>query len=529
MQLLPGLLPLLPRAGIGIVLLTTFSSLTTRTNKDERFFTPLGNLTQYARGVIFAFVAIVAFRALVFLAAAITLWLTSTRKSRLVARGSIVETPSTPKRTKKSSTQPRDPATTRSPQKTWYEAETSFGWETWKSRMRSRIQDTYELCMIRRGGTGIGMMVDGSYLVVGATNPSPRVNAGMRLVERGTSTAGRGSIEELTDEGHYMTEKKLTEGTVDEMFGTPTTRSTMLKPSQTRPQNPAPSSYQSHSLPPDQGLSTTTMLGSTVPIRTNSQRSAALYAPSSQASQSSHDVFYTPAPSNTPQVGMTPTTERTGMNLGNVSQSTINAMPAPLRSLSDPSRATLPARPESDALGDQPRLSQDSGTEESVTDDSAGLLSSSSRRESSATTDGSTSLMRDRSQSTSSASHGGSRPPSRDRNISAVLSRSRTGSLSSVGQTLTRARSSSINILREGSGAVQGAVRRVRSGTVGDGNGYNRVSDDEGTREYGHGTTQYMYADLIAPAQTLPRRRSKLGLGASPVAGNVPDGSMAGK
>lgn len=396
--------------------------------------------------------------------------------------------------------------------------------------MRSRIQDTYELCMIRRGGTGIGMMVDGSYLVVGATNPSPSVDAGMRLVERGTSTAGRGSIEELKDEGHYMTEKKLTEGAVDELLGTPTSLSTMLKLSQTRPQNPAPSSSQSNSLPLNQALDNHDRLGPTGPIRTNSQRSTALYAPSSQASQSSHDVFYTPAQSNTPQVGMTPSTERTGMNLAAVSQSTIGVLPAPFRNLSDPSRATLPARPESDALGDQPRLSQDSGTE-SITDDSAGLLSSSSIRESSGTTDGSTSLMRGRSQSTSSASHGRSRPPSRDRVVSAVLSRSRTGSLSSVGQTLTRARSSSINILREGSGAVSGAVRRVRSGTVGDGNGYNSVSDDEGTRKSCDSTIRSLFvnADTTASAHTLPRRRSKLGLGTNPVAANLPHETIAGK
>jgi hypothetical protein len=354
--------------------------------------------------------------------------------------------------------------------------------------MRSRIQDTYELCMIRRGGTGIGMMVDGSYLVVGAANPGSRVEPGMRLVERATSTAGRGSIEELTDEGHMMSEKRLSEGVVDKLFGTPTTGSTMLKLSQARPHNPAPSSSQTYSLPSDQDLSSQGKAGPTVPYRTNSQRSNALYAPSSQASQSSHDVFYTPAQGNTPQVGMTPTTERTGMNLGAVSQSTIGGAPIALRSMSDPSRATLPARPESDALGEQPRVSQDSGTEESITDDSAALLSSSSSgRESSAATVGSESLTRGRSRSITSASQGG-RPTSRDRGASGILGRSRTGSLSSVGQTLTRARSSSINILRGGSGTVQGAVRRVRSGTVGDVNGYNRVSDDDGTRELYHPT-----------------------------------------
>lgn len=345
--------------------------------------------------------------------------------------------------------------------------------------MRSRIQDTYELCMIRRGGTGIGMMVDGSYLVVGANNPDPMMNGGMRLVERPLSAAARGSIEELTDEGHIMTEKKMTEGVMDEVVGTPKTGSPFLGTSQARPDNPAPPSFRAGSLLLEQNTTSQSKLGPNAPVRTNSQRSDALYAPSSHASQSSHDAFYTPYQGNTPQVGMTPTTERTGMNLDTVSQSTIGGLPGPLRTLSDPSRATLPARPESDALGNQKRMSQESGTEESVSDDSAALLSS--RRESSATnSDGSNSITKDRSQSTTS----GSRPPSRERGGMGVLSRSRTGSLNSVGQTLTRARSSSINILREGSGAVSGAVRRVRSGTVGDGNVYNRVSDDDGSREF---------------------------------------------
>jgi hypothetical protein len=62
-QMLPGILPLLPRAGIGIVLLTTFSSpSTSRGDKDEKFFNPDGGLNAYAQGVILAFVSVVGFR-----------------------------------------------------------------------------------------------------------------------------------------------------------------------------------------------------------------------------------------------------------------------------------------------------------------------------------------------------------------------------------------------------------------------------------------------------------------------------------
>lgn len=493
-QLLPGLLPLLPRAGIGIVLLTTFSSSASRTDKDERFFTSTGSLTSYARGVILAFVALVGFRVMVFLVSIMVLFVTSARfpRRRSTYKNNVSETPATPKRRRRSSTQPRDPATTRSPQKTWYEAETSFGWDTWRSRMRSRIQDTYELCMIRRGGTGIGMMVDGSYLVLGAPSPSPRPNANIRLVERPISTHGRGSVEELTDQGHRDTARKMDEDTMEELLGTPTTGSTLLKISQTRPANPGPPSSQAHSSPSSHDHpATPSHPGPLIPVRTSSNTSdAGLYAPSSQASQSSHDVFYTPMQGNTPQVGMTPTAEYPGMSVVQSSLATPTPSSAALRGLIDPSRATLPARPESDVMGNQetledpPRISHESGTEGSVTDDSAALLSRSSRRESEATSEGAPDSARSRSQSTTSPGHGGSRPPSRDRAVSAAFSRSRAGSLGTVGQTLTRARSSSITLLREGAGTVQGVVRRARSGTV-DGRPYDPVDGDT-TRESSH-------------------------------------------
>lgn len=485
-QLLPGLLPLLPRAGIAIVLLTTFSSASSsRNNRDERFFTNSGNLTSYARGVALAFAAIVGFRLLIFLLSAITLLVSSAQISQPwygPKTKSAPTTPTTPKRKKKSSLEPRDPATTRSPQKTWYEAETSFGWDGWKARMRSRIQDTYELCMIRKGGTGLGMMVNGSYLIVGHATPSPRVGPGLSLGAKSPDrNDAKGSIEELADHS----EKPLTEEAVDELLGTPTTSSTLLKMSQARPANPAPSSSQSHSSPSNHDHTTPNRQALHEPVRTTSNHSGAgLYAPSSHASQSTQDVFYTPMQSTTPQPGSTPMTERSAMNLNNESRVTLVPGSGPLRSLADPSRATLPARPESDVMGNQELLtdprrhSQASSTEESVTDDSAALLSSSSRRGSEATTDVSPALSRANSHSTSSAGQAESRSPSRNHTVSAILSRSRSASLSNVGHNLTRARSSSITLLKEGSDAVQGVVRRARSGTVGGGNGYSRMEGD---------------------------------------------------
>jgi hypothetical protein len=61
--------------------------------------------------------------------------------------------------------------------------------------------------------------------------------------------------------------------------------------------------------------------------------------------------------------------------------------------------------------------------------------------------------------------------------MTAAVNRSRAGSASSVNHVLTRARSSSITLLREGAGAVQGVVRRARSGTV-DGNAYAEIAGD---------------------------------------------------
>lgn len=281
-----------------------------------------------------------------------------------------------------------------------------------------------------------------------------------------------------------LSEKRLDEEMVDQLLGTPNTGSTLLKLTQKRPDNPAPSSSQSHSSPSTHDNTTPVHSAPALPVRSNSTASRpGLYAPSSSASHSSHDVFYTPGQGSTPMAGTTPTVERTGLNLSHDSATTVAPAATALRALTDPSRVTLPARPESDVMGnvelmaDGRRVSQDSGTEESITDDSAALLSSSSRRESATTSEESPESHGNRSRSTTTTSHHGSRPPSRDRGIPASLSRSRAGSLSSAGHTLTRARSSSITLLREGAGAVQGAVRRARSGTT-DGNAYSRMDGD---------------------------------------------------
>ena len=473
-QTLPGILPLLPRAGIGIVLLTTFSPLSTsRGDKDERFFDPNGGLNAYAHGVILAFVSVVGFRFLIFLISAIVLWLTSARPIRaFFARPARqIETPTTPtKRSSKSSRPPRDPSTTRSPQKTWYEAETSFGWDTWRSRMRARLQDAYELCMIRRSGTGIGSMVDGSYLVVaGRVTPSPGFNNSVRLGSRSVNDGGgQGSVEELVDDGN-MKARAISEGAVDEWLGTPKTGSMAHQP---RPGNPGPPSSNSNST---QNQTTPVQRPLLVSMRTTSNLSVSGVYPSSQAPHSSHDIFYTPASGNTPVV------ERTLPILGLGVQQTASQG---IRNMQDPSRGTLPAIPESDVMGNgnqellsTNRMSQlSTGSDESITDDSAALLSASSRRGSEATT-----TTGDESGTSSRPDSISQDPGSRRSSVSrmvAAVGRSRAGSTASANHVITRARSSSITLLRESAGAVQGVVRRARSGTV-DGNAYNKIEGDD--------------------------------------------------
>jgi hypothetical protein len=162
LQLFPGLVPLLPRAAIAIVLLTTFSAprLDLQTPfgatdqlkfRDDHFFRAdlPGQLTLYARGVLFAFLACLGIRLAVTIASAAGLWISSGRPlGGLFGKRVAAREPATPRKPK-SSLPPRDPSNTRSPQKSWLSAENDFDW-AWRDRTRARIQDAFELCMIRR-------------------------------------------------------------------------------------------------------------------------------------------------------------------------------------------------------------------------------------------------------------------------------------------------------------------------------------------------------------------------------------------
>lgn len=154
-QLAPGLVPLMPRAAVGIVILLNFSttqelhSLVEATPRDPHFFrldSP-GQLTLYARGVSLAFVACVGLRVSLVLVSCIILLCFASRRPL----GGLLAKPTAglPTTSHRSRSFARDPSNTPTPAKSWLSAESDFDWP-WKERTRARIQDAFELCMIRR-------------------------------------------------------------------------------------------------------------------------------------------------------------------------------------------------------------------------------------------------------------------------------------------------------------------------------------------------------------------------------------------
>ena len=175
-QLGPGVVPLLPRAAISVVLLATFSSpfsnnqtsassfdQSNNLNRDPNFFDSAssGRLTTYARGVSLSLILWVAIRLLIILVSTVGLW-SSSRHSLGGGTGSryhphsvkSIAYPSTPREPGKAGHK-RDPAQTRTYQKCGISEENEFQWE-WKDRARSRIQNAFELCMIRQSGATLG-------------------------------------------------------------------------------------------------------------------------------------------------------------------------------------------------------------------------------------------------------------------------------------------------------------------------------------------------------------------------------------
>lgn len=192
LQTIPSLLPILPRASIAVILYVTFyarsAGVPLRGDKDEAFWASSGRLTDYARGVVLGFMVLSAARLAVALLSGVVIFAFSKSRydgpvassnrlgrrttswrhrnrpsliplSRTKYEGhgtadtdasphkgkSELHDPSTPQRKEKHLK--RDPSQTVSPSKGWTaESDSSWGW---RERGRNRLQDAYELCMLR--------------------------------------------------------------------------------------------------------------------------------------------------------------------------------------------------------------------------------------------------------------------------------------------------------------------------------------------------------------------------------------------
>ena len=149
LQLLPGLLPLGVRAGVACVLLMSFwqpealvpaGIPVAAVHRDPNFFKiqDIGELTMYSKSVLLAFVCWAAFRVFVVLASAVLLWLYSCRPFARLRSLSAQSRPNSSH---------LDPSDWNAPAKTWRD-ETEFQWG-WRERSRARIQNAFELCMVR--------------------------------------------------------------------------------------------------------------------------------------------------------------------------------------------------------------------------------------------------------------------------------------------------------------------------------------------------------------------------------------------
>ncbi|ODN76209.1 hypothetical protein L202_06130 [Cryptococcus amylolentus CBS 6039] len=296
-QLLPGLLPLLPRAAIAVVLLISFCSPATdvqapfggrvdhTAERDEHFFRSdaVGQLTEYAKGVLLAFTVYIAFRLFIVLGSAIGLWMFSGRPlGGLVGhrfrnllsktkRHSTMNPPSTPHRRRpKSSFQPRDPNLTQSPQKSWVDHEHAWDW-AWKERTRARVQDAFELCIVRVEGSGVG--------------PRNSIFAGSRAgndgTRRGEMPWGRAMDREMGTQESIRLDDRDAKGpsySADDFIQQITTdknASHLTLPQVWEPPRPESSTLER-------------------PVRPTTSRAG------TTATTSSQDVFYTPTNGNTP-------------------------------------------------------------------------------------------------------------------------------------------------------------------------------------------------------------------------------------
>ncbi|WWD22502.1 hypothetical protein CI109_106995 [Kwoniella shandongensis] len=470
LQLIPGLLPLIPRAAIAVVVLIAFwqpeadvqapygGAVDETAHRDTNFFRSdaPGELTSYAKGVLLTFTVWVAARLVLVIAAGLGLWVFSGRPlggliGHREKRRPPVEPPTTPRKPK-SSIQPRDPSQTSSPQKNSIDNENQFQW-AWKERTRSRIQDAFELCMIRRNdrrggfsseaGTTMGQVMEmrsGQTASIPMTTP---VNGQKQDLQ---PHSGVEAIDMPVEEK-------------DPLDGASVENSTK----KTTPEAARPES----GLHPSDGMH----------LRPSTSRA------NTNASSSAPDIFYTPLRGNTPMNEKPATAVHT-----------LADPPAKIAEL-PPSAFKQPISLVTEFGVKEGRGSEDSGSGEGD-DESTGLLSSTATP---------SSASRDRSASTSSSRRRPSITASQNYGTSGSGGSGSTGtggsrSSSSRRRAYTttsqraldasRGRSSSITLLREsvtnaavaavtaGGNVGGGLIRRARSGTVlsndSSGSGYSK-------------------------------------------------------
>ena len=359
--------------------------------RDSHFFssTEIGELTTYAKGVQLAFVAYVALRVTLVVGSIVGISVFSGNLlGGMFARNPSAKSPTTPKHARPVFPS-RDPNKTPSPQKSWLVTENEFNW-SWRDRTRARIQDAFELCMIRREHSTFLSM----------------------SVPWGAQSRSTLPLEPLTPS-----------------LRNAIPRDQLLYPNPISAQTSGNDVFLLPHVPPQAGLSPPRPESAVLPdgkeevLREEHSSSRLNPSPAgaSDVSSSSNDIFYTPIP--TPQPNRTEDASVTEFGVK--------------------------------------RLSHES--DESISDDSAALLSSP--------TSG-------RARSSTFSTIGASSRKS------SLARRDPTGA-SPTQKLLTRARSTSVGLLRESIANSSGIIKRARSGTMlSQESQYSRVyNSDVGPRE----------------------------------------------
>ncbi|OCF59651.1 hypothetical protein L486_02323 [Kwoniella mangroviensis CBS 10435] len=501
-QLVPGLLPLLPRAAIAVVVLISFwapaadvqapygGAVDETSLRDSNFFrsdSP-GELTRYAKGILLTFTVWIALRLVVVIASGIGLWVNSGRPlggligHRLSRRKKVSTGAPTTPRKPKSSLQPRDPSTTSSPQKSWVDQENEFDW-AWRERTRSRIQDAFELCMIRRNNDNNGLGRLNSFLY------QSEIPWG-RMIDR----------EERRPEPKKKVKKPISTGEFIDRFvegkDLPSVTTTPEK-KPARPESTTLIDLHAHSHPQDK-----------IHIHPSPSRV------NTAASSSATDLFYTPFEGNTPQTEKTSSVAEGIHKLPQISPSPGGRAPPPPSAYRP--APTVGELSEFGVKEREGRGSPDSGSGEGD-DESTGLLTNSLANSTTASPRNSIlskhASTRNRSQSTTS-SKSGSNDQSTSSRSSSFNRRTRayTTNGSPSKDSLRRTRSSSITLLRESVANAANAsghlIRRARSGTVlSSESKYSRMDDERGSGEEGE------EEEILDHGKVTPRSRRGTGLG----------------